>query len=213
MTSDLATIASGIPVTVVLTLAAFAVGAVLGLPLCAVRMAAPGALRVVAAAFILTIQAVPPIVWLFFIFFGVGSGYVQLNPFTAAVIGLGLITAANMAEIYRGALAAVHVGQWEAAFALNLNAKHTFIDVIGPQLLRIATPSAATFMIGLLKDSAIASTIGVYEIAFQTYQLSQTSFRGLSIYIAAGLLYVALSLPVAVLARWLDASLRARVAR
>jgi len=213
MMSDLAAIAAGIPVTVALTLAAFAIGALAGLPLCAVRMAAPGALRVVAAAFILTIQAVPPIVWLFVIFFGVGSGYVQLNPFAAAVIGLGLITAANMAEIYRGALAAIHAGQWEAAFVLNLNARHTFIDVIGPQLLRVATPSAATFMIGLLKDSAIASTIGVYEIAFETYQLSQTSFRGLSIYVAAGLLYVALSLPIAVLARWLDVRMRARVAR
>jgi polar amino acid transport system permease protein len=59
-------------------------------------------------------------------------GYFQIDPFEAATAGLALITAANMAEIYRGAVTAIHHGQWEAAFALNLSSRHRFIDVIGP---------------------------------------------------------------------------------
>ena len=118
-----------------------------------------------------------------------------------------------MAEIYRGALSAVHAGQWEAATALNLSARQSFTDVVGPQLLRIALPSGATYVIGLLKDSAVASAIGVHEIAFQAYHVSQETFRGLDVYAAAGLLYIALSLPIAWMARRLDLRLRARVAR
>jgi len=177
------------------------------------RKQADDAIRYLGAALTLTLRAIPPIVWLFFIFFGIGFGYLQISPFAAGAIGLGLITAANMAEIYRGALAAIHPGQWEAAFALNLSSRHRFIDVIGPQLLRVALPSGATYAIGLLKDSAISSTIGVNEIAFQAYHTSQRTFHSLDVYAIAGLLYILISLPMAWATRWADIRLRARVAR
>ncbi|WP_131120105.1 amino acid ABC transporter permease [Lichenihabitans psoromatis] len=209
---DLRAILAGIPFTIALTLAAFAVGSLLGFPLCAMRLSRFGVVRWLASALILTFRSIPPIVWLFFIFFGIGLGYLQLDPFSSATIGLGLITAANMAEIYRGALSAIHLGQWEAASVLNLSPRHRFVDVIAPQLLRVSLPSAATYAIGLLKDSAVASAIGVHEIAFEAYHVSQQTFRGLDVYASAGLLYIVISLPIAWLARRTDMRLRARVA-
>jgi polar amino acid transport system permease protein len=206
-------IAAGIPWTLALTAVAFLIGAALGQPLCAMGFSRSPAVRFLARACILTFRSIPPIVWLFFIFFGIGSGYLQISPFQAAAAGLGLITAANMAEIYRGALAAIHPGQWEAASALNLSPHHRFLDVIGPQLLRVALPSGATYAIGLLKDTAISSTIGVSEIAFQAYHTSQRTFHSLDVYAIAGLLYILISLPMAWLTRWADVKLRARVAR
>lgn len=214
MTLDiLQAIAAGIPWTLALTAVAFIIGAILGQPLCAMRFSQLTAVRLLATSLILTFRSIPPIVWLFLIFFGLGSGYLQISPFQAAAAGLGLITAANMAEIYRGALSAIHPGQWDAAFALNLSTRHRFLDVIGPQLLRVALPSSASYAIGLLKDSAIASTIGVSEIAFQAYHTSQRTFHALDIYAIAGLLYILMSLPMAWLTRWADVKLRARVAR
>jgi polar amino acid transport system permease protein len=210
---DLSAVLVGIPFTLALTLAAFVFGAVLGLPLCAMRMSRNRFTSLLAMALILTFRAIPPIVWLFIIFFGIGFGYLQLDPFSSAAIGLGLITAANMAEIYRGSLSAIHIGQWEASTVLNLSARHRFVDVIGPQLARVALPSATTYVIGLLKDTAVASAIGVHEIAYEAYHLSQQTFRGLDIYAAAGLLYIVISLPIAWLARWTDTRLRAAVAR
>jgi polar amino acid transport system permease protein len=206
-------IAAGIPWTLALTAVAFVIGAILGQPLCAMRFSQLTAVRLLATSLILTFRSIPPIVWLFLIFFGLGSGYLQISPFQAAAAGLGLITAANMAEIYRGALSAIHSGQWDAASALNLSTRHRFLDVIGPQLLRVALPSSASYAIGLLKDSAIASTIGVSEIAFQAYHTSQRTFHALDIYAIAGLLYILMSLPMAWLTRWADVKLRARVAR
>ena len=210
---DFSALLVGVPLTIALTLIAFAVGAALGLPLCGLRMSKVPLVRFLAASIILVFRSIPPIVWLFFIFFGVGFGYLQLDPFSSAAIGLGLITAANMAEIYRGALSAIQKGQWEAATVLNLSSRHRFTDVVWPQLIRIALPSGTTYLIGLLKDSAVASAVGVHEIAFQAYHVSQETFRGIDVYAAAGLLYILISLPIAYLARWTDMRLRAKVAR
>ena len=210
---DLGAVVAGLPFTIMLTLAAFVVGGLLGLPLCAMRLSRNWAVSYLAMALILTFRSIPPIVWLFIIFFGIGSGTMQLDPFTSAAIGLGLITAANMAEIYRGSLSAIHPGQWEASTVLNLSARHKFTDVIAPQMARIALPSATTYVIGLMKDTAVASAVGVHEIAYEAYHLSQQTFRGLDIFAAAGLLYILISLPIAWLARWTDSRLRAVVAR
>lgn len=213
MLEILRSIAAGLPWSIALTLVSFLSGTVLGMPLCAMRFSKAQPVRVLAGAIILALRSIPPLVWLFFIFFGLGAGYIQISPFQAGAISLGLITAANMAEIYRGALTAIHPGQWEAALALNLSPLYRFIDVIGPQLFRVALPSAATYAIGLLKDTAIASTIGVPEIAFQAYHVSQRTFHSLDVYAIAGLVYILISLSLASLTRWADLKLRARVAR
>jgi len=118
-----------------------------------------------------------------------------------------------MAEIYRGGLLAIHFGQFEAAKALNLSRWHAFVDVVAPQMIRVALPSSATYGIGLFKESAIASTIGVQELAYQANYLAQTTFRGLEVFGMVGLVYILISLPIAWLSRILDRRIRARVAR
>lgn len=209
----LAVVAAGAPWTIALTVSSFATGAILGLPLCLMLLSAWKPLQWLARFIILTMRSVPPIVWLFLIFFGFGSGLLAISPFEAAWIGLGLIVAANMAEVYRGAFAAIPAGEREAAIALGLPLRHRFLDVIAPQLVRIALPSAATYAISLLKDTAIASTIGVHEVAFQAYHLSQETFHSLDIFAIAGLFYIAISLLTAWAARHVDCSLKRSLAR
>lgn len=137
---------NGIPWTIAVTVLAFCVGVVLGFPICALRMSRFKMLSILAAMLVLTLRSIPPIVWLFFIFFGIGGGYISLSPFTAAVVGLGLITAAHMAEVYRGAFAAIPAGQFEAAYVLNLSAPQRFFDVVLPQLVRIAIPTSLSLI-------------------------------------------------------------------
>lgn len=196
-----------------LTFGSFTVGAILAVPLLAARRSPVLPVRVLAAVVIQIVRAIPPILWLFIIFFGLGMGFFPISPFAAALTGLGLIAAANIAEIYRGALGAIHHGQWEACAALDLPRWHTIRDVVAPQALRVALPSAATYLIGLMKETAVASTIGVMELAYQGNQLSQLTFRGLEIFAFVGLFYILLSLPVAWLSRVADAHLRSKVAR
>ncbi len=118
-----------------------------------------------------------------------------------------------MAEIYRGAVASIHHGQWEAAAALDLGRWSVFRDVVAPQAFRVALPTTASYLIGLMKETAVASTIGVGELVYHGNQISQLTFRGLEVFAIVGLLYVLLSLPIAWLSRIADAYLQARVAR
>ena len=85
--------------------------------------------------------------------------------------------------------------------------------MIMPQMVRVALPASATYAIGLLKDSAIASTIGVPELAYEGARLTQETFQGLRVFGMVGLLYIVLSLPIAWLSRRADLYLRAKVAR
>lgn len=204
---------NGLVWTVALTVSAFVIGAVLGAVLLMARSSPVWLLRFFAMVLIQIIRGLPPLLWLFIIFFGVGMGVMPVRPFTAALIGFSLIAAANLAEIYRGALASIPHGQWEASAALDLGWWSTVHDVVAPQLVRVALPSAAAYLIGLLKETAVASVIGVTDLAFFGRQLSQLTFKGLEVYAVVGLLYIALSLPIAWASRVADSRLRARIAR
>jgi polar amino acid transport system permease protein len=213
MINDFLQIIRGLPWTLALMCTVFVVGAVLGLPLMMARRSAFLPVRLIAIVLFSFVRAIPPIVWVFIIFFGLGSGLISMTPFVGCLTAFGMIAAVNMAEIYRGGLIAIHFGQLEAASALNLSRWHTFVDVVAPQMFRVALPSSATYAIGLFKDTAIASTIGVPELTYQANYLSQMTFRGLEIFGIVGFIYIVVSLPIAWLSRTLDRQIRAKVAR
>ncbi len=204
-------VASGITWTLAVTASAFVLGAILGLPLCAMRMSRNALLRYLALGYVILFRSVPPLLWVFVFFFGLGTGFLPMTAFQGVVLGLGLITAANMSEIYRGALSAIHAGQWEASRALALPSYSTYLDIIAPQLLRVSLPSSAGYAVGLLKDSAIASTIGVTDITFNAGYIARMTYQGLTVFAIAALFYIMISLPIAALARATDRKLKARV--
>jgi polar amino acid transport system permease protein len=205
-------VAKGIPLTLAVTVAAFVFGAALGLPLCMMRLSRFALLRFVALCYVILFRSVPPLLLVFVFYFGLGSGYLPMSAFQGVVLGLGLITAANMSEIYRGSLSAIHAGQWEASTALALPIRSTYLDIIAPQLLRVSLPSTAGYAVGLLKESAIASTIGVTDITFNAGYIARMTYQGLPVFAIAALFYIMISLPIAALARVADKKLRARVA-
>ncbi|MBC8751694.1 MULTISPECIES: amino acid ABC transporter permease [Paraburkholderia] len=202
-----------VPWTIGLTVFAFVAGSILAIPMCALRVSRSAVVRGVSMGVILVMRSIPPIVWLFIIFFGIGSGILHLSPFASGVIGLALITAANLAEIYRGAMKAVPLGQFEASKVLGLSRWRQYVDVLGPQIFRTALPSCATYAIGLVKDTAVASTIGVPEIAQAAYRASQATFKGIEVYAAAGFIYFVISVLMAWGSRALDTRLRMSIAR
>lgn len=213
MAEILGKILSGLPWTIALTLLSLLAGMLLGVPMMMARVSRMAWLRFLSASVITFIRSIPPIVWLFVIFFGVGSGYVRIDPFPAAIIGMGLISSAYMAEIYRGALLSIHAGQWEGAAALGVSRTRIWTQIILPQLFRVALPAIATFAIGLLKDSAIASTIGVKEMTFVANQQAMATYRGLEVFSMVALAYIVISLPVAWATRELSSRMQKKVSR
>ncbi|MGW4201639.1 amino acid ABC transporter permease [Streptomyces sp. NPDC004726] len=143
MSGILSTLAQGIAQTATITASAFAIGAVLGLPLAILRRSGVKVLTWPAVAVIEVLRAVPPLVWLFIIYYGIGSGTVTLSTYQAASIGLGLVAAAHLAEIYRAGLNAVPAGQWDAARALAFPRAASYARVILPQAIIVVIPPMA----------------------------------------------------------------------
>jgi His/Glu/Gln/Arg/opine family amino acid ABC transporter permease subunit len=203
----------GVPMTLMITALAFLIGAVLGIPLALGRRSTLAPLRWVSRLVIDVLRGIPPIVWLFIVFFGIGTDVVRLSSVEAAVLGLGLIAAGYMAEIYRGGLLAVHRGQFESAAALGMSWRDSMVRIIGPQAFRVSLPGVTTYAVGLLKDSSVAATIGATEIVFQATAVSRSSGEGLEPFLVAAAVYIVLGTPLAYLSRVADARMRGRVAR
>lgn len=211
MLDYLGPIAEGIGNTLLITFGAFAIGAVLGVPVALARSSRWRPVRVVAISFIELFRGVPPIAWLFIGFYGLAQFDIRIGSMPAAVGGLGVISAAYMAEIYRAGLRAVPHGQWEAARAVGLSGVSIYRFVVAPQALATIFPPSATYVIGLLKDSAIASVIGAQEVTALALSEQQQSFEGLSVFLAAAVVYLALSLPLGGISRWIDGALTRRL--
>lgn len=203
----------GIPMTLAVTAGALGMGAVLGLPLMLAVRARWTPVQIVFRLAIDVIRGIPPIVWLFILYYGLAHDVIRLEPLTASVLGLGLVSSAYMAEVYRAGILSVDAGQWAAARALGLSEPRLFFEVIAPQALRTAIPPASTFALNLLKDSAIVSVIGVMDVAFRANREAQASFDNLTVYLLAGVLYIIMGLPLAVISRRLDRRLSAGLAR
>lgn len=207
------TIVAGVPITLLLTVSGVLIGALGGIPLVLARTSQNWIGRAFARSFIEIFRGIPPIVWLFIIFFGVGNYVPGLSPLAASIIGLGLISCAYLAEIYRGGLAAVGPGQREAAEALGMSRSRIISDVIGPQVLRVSIPAAATYAIGLLKDSSVAYTIGVSEVMYFANRESKTASDAIGPFLIAAAIYILMTVPCAWAARALDSRFRKAVVR
>lgn len=203
----------GLPMTLAVTAGAFAMGAVLGLPLAVLARSPLPLIRAPFRFVIDLLRGVPPIVMLFLIYFGLPVDVIRLSSLQAAIIGLGVISAGYMAENYRGGILSVGRGQWEAGDALGLSRFTLARSIIAPQAFRVALPSITTYLIGLIKDSSIASTIGVAEIVYGSTQFTRQTQSGLTVFFVAALVYLALSIPLGLLSRTWDAKLRGKVSR
>ncbi|MGC9050974.1 amino acid ABC transporter permease [Pyrobaculum sp.] len=185
----------GIPTTMSLALLSFVIGLVLGSMLLLVRFFLPKPLPWLASAYVEAFRGTPLLVQIFIIYFGVG-GYlksygVNIDPFTAGVIALGLNSAAYQAEIFRSAVQAIPVEQYLTAEAYAFTKTQTFRHIIMPQALRIALPALMNELVLLIKDSSLVAVIGVTppDIFRRADYYSASKFAYFEAYMAAATIY------------------------
>ncbi|MCT2975413.1 amino acid ABC transporter permease [Propionibacterium freudenreichii] len=198
-------IIAAVPYTALVTLGAFGLGFVLAIPLMFARRARLMVVRGISGFIVDLARGIPPIVWLLMIYFGLPNLGITLDPIPAAIIGLGIITAGYLAEIFRGGMLAVRKGQFEAANALGLGGWTSFTRVVAPQAMRAMQPGLTTYSIGLIKDSSIASVIGVTEMVYTANSYAKISKEGVLLFFEAALIYLVISVPLGLLARRIEA--------
>jgi His/Glu/Gln/Arg/opine family amino acid ABC transporter permease subunit len=185
----------GAGIAIGVALAAMLFALILGAIVAGLRLSRFWFLRGPAFIYIQFFRGTSLFVFILWLFFGltIVTGF-RLGPFMAAVIALGMLNSAYMAEIYRSGLSAVRSGQYEAARALGLTPLQMYWDVIFPQAIPVIIPSAMNLFTDLLKDSALVGVIGVADLMRVTQRLANFHFRPLEFYTAAAVIYAAIIL-------------------
>jgi len=196
--------------TLALTALAFAGGGALGLVLLVLRIAPLRPLRWIAMGWIQAVQGTPLLGLLFLIFFGLPLMGFDVSRWVAATVAMAVYGSAFLAEIWRGAVEAIPAGQWEAASSLGLPRLAQLRLVILPQALTIAIPPTVGFLVQLVKNTSLASIIGLIELSRRAQLVNGATFAPFIVYGVTAALYFCLCFP---LTRWSRALERARAAR
>jgi polar amino acid transport system permease protein len=163
--------------------------------------------RLLATMYTDVFRAVPGIVWIFFLGFGIPGLRIEgvpRDPFIWALVALVLIYSAYVSEVYRAGIESVHPSQEAAARSLGLSRLKALRFVVLPQAVRRVIPPLLNDFIGLQKDTVLVSFIGVVEI-FRTAQIKQSGNFNFSYYIGVMLVYLVVTIPMTRLVDWLVA--------
>jgi polar amino acid transport system substrate-binding protein len=202
----------GAIVTVIITVASMALAVFVGLFVSLARMYGGPILSGLATGYIEFFRGIPVLLLLYFLYFGLPSisAYYELpfslnlDPWTAAILGLGLNYAAYEAEIYRSAISAIPRGQWEAAASLGMSGPMTFRRIILPQAVRGILPPMTNDFVALFKDTSLVSVIAVVELNKQYQILTKSGGDFLEIGGVTAVLYLIMSVPLGYLSRYLE---------
>lgn len=162
---------NGLGVTLTLAASALVLGVVLGLLGAAAELSRFRSLRVSVGLVISFIRALPELLILFFIYYGgaqlinaVVGHYVNISPFVAGVLALGVVFGAYATQVFQGALMAVSHHQIEAAAALGFSQRQIFFLIYLPQAWKHALPGLGNLWVTLLKDTSIVTLIGLTDV-------------------------------------------------
>jgi polar amino acid transport system permease protein len=153
-------------------------------------------LRSVITGYVELVRNTPFLVQLFFIYFGLPSFGIRLDPITAAILAMTLNMAAYTTEIVGAGLDAVPQGQKEAASALGLHPVQVFVTIVLPQALRVIFPALTSQIVIMMLESAVVSQIAVPDLTFEADMLQARTFRAFETYLVVTLVYLGLSIGV-----------------
>ncbi|MFI6577557.1 ectoine/hydroxyectoine ABC transporter permease subunit EhuD [Nocardiopsis sp. NPDC050513] len=190
---------SGLWVTVQVTVMGYLIALTLGLLIAVVRRVP--VVGAVVHGVMEFIRTTPLVVQLVFVFLLAPS---TITGMTVGVAVLGVHYSAYTAEVYRSGIEGVARGQWEAARALSLPASRTWGAIVLPQAIRKVIPALGNYLIAMFKDTPMLFAIGVAELLTEAQRIGSASFRVVEAYTLVGFLFLAVSIPSAIIIRRLE---------
>ncbi len=190
--------------TVVLSLIAFAGGGAVGALLLFLRLSGGRAAERLVGFYVQVFQGTPLLMQLFLAYFGIALFGVDVSAWTAASVALTLYTSAFLTEIWRGCVAAIPKGQWEAGSSLALSFGEQMRPVILPTALAIPGAPTVGFLVQVIKGTALASVIGFVELTKAGSMISNATFKPFVVFSCVALLYFVLCFPVSLYAKNLE---------
>jgi polar amino acid transport system permease protein len=196
-------IAHGMLVTVEIAAAVVVTGLALGLALASLRAYGLGFVNALIVMFVDVMRALPPLVAVLLIYFGLPSVGIRLPSFVVLWLVLACVLAAFAEEILWAGITSTPKGQWEAARSTGLGFAQTLRLVVLPQAIRLGVPPLTSRTIAITKNTALGTVIGVGEILNQATTAQAFSGNATPLMMGA-IAYIVLFIPVVALGRWVE---------
>jgi polar amino acid transport system permease protein len=161
-------------------------------------------LRIICIAYVEIFRRIPFLVVIYLVLFFIQTVATDASLFTIAVIAICIYAVAYTADIIRGGLESVPQTQIEAAQAMNLSRFQTTFQIVLPQAWPVIIPPAIAFAVSFIKDTALVSQIGVFELTFRGKELNNQGFSGVLVFGTIALCYFLMSFPLSLLGQYLE---------
>jgi polar amino acid transport system permease protein len=161
-------------------------------------------LRILCIAYVEIFRRIPFLVVIYLVLFFIQTVATDASLFTIAVIAICIYAVAYTADIIRGGLESVPHTQVEAAQAMNLSRFQTTFQIVLPQAWPVIIPPAIAFAVSFIKDTALVSQIGVFELTFRGKELNNQGFSGVLVFGTIALCYFLMSFPLSMLGQYLE---------
>jgi polar amino acid transport system permease protein len=179
----------GVSTTIGVSLASIGVAIVLALFGALGRISKNAIAYGLSTFYISFIRGTPLLVQVFIVYLGLPQLGIVLDAIPAGIIALSVNYGAYMTEIFRAGIQSISHGQTEAAYALGMTYGQTFRRIIFPQAIRVIIPPVANEFMAMLKDSALVSMMGVWELTFRAQKVGRAYFKNLEMLLIAAALY------------------------
>ena len=190
---------NGLLVTLKISMVSLILSTTIGLLAALMRMSTSPAARILSRGYLEIIRNTPLLVQLFLIYF-VLAPVLGFESFTAAVLALSLFEGAYASEIFRAGIMAIARGQWEGAFSLGLNNWQVYRLIILPQAIRNMLPPLTSQAVSLIKDSALVSTIAIYDLTMRGQEIIAETYLVFEIWFTIACLYLFLTVSLSTFA-------------
>lgn len=166
-------------------------------------------LRLLCIVYVEVFRRIPFLVVIYLVLFFIQTITTDASLFTIAVIAICIYAVAYTAEIIRGGIESVSHTQVEAARAMNLSRMQTLFSVVLPQAWPVIVPPAIAFSVSFIKDTALVSQIGVFELTFRGKELNNQGYSGILVFGTIAICYFLMSFPLSMLGQYLEKRLAA----
>jgi polar amino acid transport system permease protein len=179
----------GLLITLQISAISLVFALLIGLLIALLRLSDGPLARLFARIYLETVRNTPLLIQIFFIYFVIGP-VLGLQRFPSAILALSLFEGAYASEIFRSGILSIDSGQREAGYSLGLNNYLTYRHIILPQALRNILPPLTSQAISLIKDSALVSTIAIYDLTMQAQTIIAETFLSFEIWFTIALMYL-----------------------
>lgn len=188
----------GVWYTIYLTVGGLFFGFLLGVTVGLMKIARPWVARKVAETYVELIRGTPMLVQAMFLYYGVPMAVgIRIPPLMAGIIVIAVNSGAYIAEIVRGAIQSINVGQTEAGRSIGLTRAQTMRYIIWPQAFKRMIPPLGNQFIISLKDTSLLMVIGVGELLRTGQEIVAVNFRAFEVYMAVAMVYLVMTMSIA----------------